>query len=136
MSLSARDQQALQGIEDDLAGTDPGLAALLATFTRLTSDEEMPAREKVTAVRRDSRHALSRRPVLRWVAPLLSALIAIAVVAGVTAIKPGRDACVTSWPAACQGTAPAHSSRPASDAVVREAPSAARKVPVAAGLVP
>ena len=52
MSLSARDQQALDGIEDGLAGSTPKLAAMLATFTRLTSGEEIPA-EGVTAVSAD-----------------------------------------------------------------------------------
>lgn len=47
MSLTAREQQALQAIEDRLAGSDPELASLLATFTRLTSSEEMPVRERV-----------------------------------------------------------------------------------------
>ena len=43
MSLSAWEQQALDSIKDGLAGTDPKLAALLATFDRLASGEEMPA---------------------------------------------------------------------------------------------
>ena len=32
MSLSAREQQALDSIEDEMAGSDPKLASLLATF--------------------------------------------------------------------------------------------------------
>ena len=52
MSLSERDQQALDGIEDGLAGSTPKLAAMLATFTRLTVGEEMPS-EGVTAVTAD-----------------------------------------------------------------------------------
>ena len=52
MSLSERDQQALDGIEDGLAGSTPKLAAMLATFTRLTAGEEMPS-EGVTAVTAD-----------------------------------------------------------------------------------
>jgi hypothetical protein len=50
MSLSARDRQALDSIEDQLAGSDPRMASLMATFTRLTSGEEMPAREDIRAV--------------------------------------------------------------------------------------
>jgi pimeloyl-ACP methyl ester carboxylesterase len=38
MSLSAREQQALDSIEDGLSGADPKLASLLATFTRLTAE--------------------------------------------------------------------------------------------------
>jgi hypothetical protein len=44
-SLSARDQQMLEDIEDGLVGSAPKLAAMLAMFTRLTSNEEMPAAE-------------------------------------------------------------------------------------------
>lgn len=51
MSLTAREQQALHAIEDEIAGSDPKLASLLATFTRLTSGEEMPVREKIPASR-------------------------------------------------------------------------------------
>ena len=58
MSISAKEQQALASIEDGLAGTDPKLASLLATFTRLASGEEMPVREKIRA----TRHRATRRP--------------------------------------------------------------------------
>src|SRR5262249_495098 len=51
MSISPKEQQALASIEDGLAGSDPKLASLLATFTRLASDEEMPVREKIRATR-------------------------------------------------------------------------------------
>jgi hypothetical protein len=54
MSLSPREQHALDSIRDRLAGSDPELAALLATFTRLASGEEMPARGPVRA--RQGRH--------------------------------------------------------------------------------
>jgi hypothetical protein len=47
MSLSTREQQALDGIENGLAGSDPKLAWLLGAFTRLTSGEVMPAREEI-----------------------------------------------------------------------------------------
>lgn len=49
MTLSAWEQQALDSIQDGLASSDPRLAALLTTFTRLVSDEEMPVREKIRA---------------------------------------------------------------------------------------
>jgi len=58
MSLSAREQQALDSIEDEMAGSDPKLASLLATFARLASGEEMPVREKSQVLQR---HA-TRRP--------------------------------------------------------------------------
>jgi hypothetical protein len=49
MSLRAREQQALDSIEDGLSGADPKLASLLATFARLTAGEEMPVPEKIRA---------------------------------------------------------------------------------------
>jgi hypothetical protein len=63
MSLSAREQQALDSIKDGLAGSDPELAALLSAFTRLASGEEMPDREKIRA---SSRQALWRLRRARW----------------------------------------------------------------------
>jgi hypothetical protein len=53
MSLSARDQQALDGIEDDLADSAPELAAMLGTFTQLTSNDKMPVGEEMTVARPD-----------------------------------------------------------------------------------
>jgi Protein of unknown function (DUF3040) len=47
MSLSVREQQALNSIGDGLAGSDPELATLLATFTEQASGEEIPARENI-----------------------------------------------------------------------------------------
>ena len=47
MSLSAWEQQALDCIEDELAGSDPKLAWLLATFARHASGEELPVRKKI-----------------------------------------------------------------------------------------
>jgi len=58
MSLSPKEQHALASMEDGLAGSDPKLASLLATFAWLASDEEMPVREKIRA----SRHRATRRP--------------------------------------------------------------------------
>ena len=49
MSLSAWEQQALDSIKNRLAGSDPELAAMLATFTQLTTGEEMPVAEEITA---------------------------------------------------------------------------------------
>jgi hypothetical protein len=49
MGQSAREQQALDSIKDWLARSDPRLVALLTTFTRLASHEEMPARDPIRA---------------------------------------------------------------------------------------
>src|SRR5262249_17235570 len=58
MSISPKEQQALASIEDGIAASAPKLAPVLATFTRLASDEEMPVREKIRA----TRHRAARRP--------------------------------------------------------------------------
>ena len=47
MSPVGWEYQALDSIQSALGHTDPGLASLLATFTRLAANEEMPAHEKV-----------------------------------------------------------------------------------------
>ena len=57
MSLNVWEQQTLNSIGHGLAGSDPQLAALLGTFTRLASGEEMPAGEEIGA--------RSRRPIRR-----------------------------------------------------------------------
>ena len=139
MSLSAREQQALDSITDRLAGSDPELAALLTGFTRLVSGEEMPPREKIRAgsppaircSRRQRRHPrgdephrpagrVSRRPALQWAALLLSLLTAATVTAVAMALSHGKSqgACTTFSYVACPGSAPAHSSRPASHKTV------------------
>lgn len=45
MGLPARQERVLESIESALRESDPKLAALYATFTRLTSNEEMPKLE-------------------------------------------------------------------------------------------
>jgi hypothetical protein len=47
MSPVRWEHQALDSIQSVLGHTDPKLASLLATFTRLAASEEMPAHEKV-----------------------------------------------------------------------------------------
>jgi hypothetical protein len=57
MSLTERERLTLETIDQELADDDPRLASLLATFTRLTAGERMPARELIRpAWRRPSRH--------------------------------------------------------------------------------
>ena len=135
MSLSAREQQALDSITGRLADSDPGLAALLTGFTRLASGEEMPQRERIRAgprraircSRRQRRHPrgdearrpagrMSRRLAFQGAALLLSLLTAVTVIAVTTALNHGRSqgACTTFWNPACANPAPAPGSRPAS----------------------
>ncbi|MGH3149505.1 MAG: hypothetical protein ACRDOB_02070 [Streptosporangiaceae bacterium] len=110
MSLSAREQQALDVMAEHIAGSDPGLAAKMATFTRLTAGEDLPLREKILAVRtRDTRHLfrLPRRPGFQRSALLLWLVIVVGLVAVAVAIGNGsRAACAKARPAACAGSSP------------------------------
>jgi hypothetical protein len=67
MSLRPRDRQALDFITEGLAGSDPALARLLDTFTRLTAAEAMPSREHVGGRRRRVREGVRR--VVRRLGP-------------------------------------------------------------------
>jgi hypothetical protein len=120
MSLSTREQQALDSIKDDLAGCDPALVARLTIFTRLASGEEMPAREKVhagsrRAVRRP-RH--TRRPYrrlgLQQAVMLLWFVTTVALVAIALACNRGGSpgTCTGSWPTSCTGATSAPNSVP------------------------
>lgn len=135
MSLSAREQQALESIKDGLTGSDPELVALLVTFTRLVAGEEMPAREKIRARwRGNTRHSrrnrrrprrdrgkarrLYQRLGFKRVALLLWLLIAISLIAAGVSLSRGvsqgsQSGCPESWAAFCADSAPADSSRPA-----------------------
>lgn len=156
MSRSAREQQALHSIEERLAGSDPKLASLLATFTRLTAGEAMPAREKTWVdCRQATRHQPHSRHHPRWdtvcrnarrmchrlgwqrVGLLLWVVISIALVA--VALLAGRGgskgSCARSWATACTGQAPAHGAwstthRLAADRVLPEPPRISRPHPL------
>lgn len=87
--------QTLDSIQRALDRTDPKLASLLATFTRLAASEEMPAHEKVRAPlshpprrhrsrrRRgkapDRYRSLQRAVILTWLATTI-AMITVAVI--------------------------------------------------------
>jgi hypothetical protein len=124
MSLSAWEQQALDSIRDGLADSEPKLAALLATFTRLESGEEMPAREEIQAgsrqaahrPRRKGRHRARRhvRRVYRHLGYQRAALlvwllitVVLSAVAVVLNAGAGHGTCMGSWSAICSHSAPA-----------------------------
>jgi hypothetical protein len=125
MSLSAQEQQALDSIEDRLAGSDPKLASLLATFTRLAAGEEMPMRERIRAAsRRHPRRRCRRQERAGWpglnirlgwqrVMLVLGLVVAIALAAASLAAGRGggKGACKASWVAVCAGQPPGHGSR-------------------------
>ena len=126
MSLSAQEQQVLDLIKDGLAGSDSGLAALLGTFNRLASGEEMPAREKIRPGSREAAGCAGRgrrhphrdcryphrdcryprqahRRLGQWGPPLLWLLITLSLI--IFALVAGRGAspgkCPSSLGMAC-----------------------------------
>ncbi len=120
MSLSAWEQQALDSIKNRLAGSDPELAAMLATFTQLTTGEEMPVAEEITAGSQQAnrRHVrrFYQRLDLRWVALSLWLLATIAVISIALALTsgPSRGTYTELWAATCISPVPAHSLLPVS----------------------
>jgi hypothetical protein len=132
MSLSAREQQALNSITDRLASSDPELATLLGTFSRLASGEKMPAAEKIMAGWRRAAHRhrsrVHRRLGLGWFALLLWLVLTIALIATGVALSSGsnQSACPESWATVCITSVSTHGSRPAADkAVVSRSPQSA-----------
>lgn len=121
MTLSAWEQQALDTIQDGLTSSDPRLASLLGMFTRLVSDEEMPAREKIRMrprrgfchVRRtrnqSRRRTPSVRPRLGFRQAALLVYLAIAGVLIVTALILSRGVshgtCPSIWAVQCVSSA-------------------------------
>jgi Protein of unknown function (DUF3040) len=58
MCLSAREQRLLDGIDERTRRSDPRLASMLTIFTRLTADETMPDRERISTLAGRTRSAL------------------------------------------------------------------------------
>jgi len=127
MSPDAWEQRALDSIRDGLAGSDPQLAALLGTFTRLASGEKMPVREElperplraVRRSRRKRRHSrpgpgrrFGRRLGVERVALLVWLLITVGLITtALTLSRSGsQSACIERWPGICADAAPAHGS--------------------------
>jgi nucleotide-binding universal stress UspA family protein len=124
VSLSAREQQELDSIEDEIAASAPRLASLLATFTRLTAGEELPVRERIKDASRRrgrrrppflmSRHhgrsamSLSLAAVLLWLAVSIALVVTALVIS-----RGGNGKGCTLQGIACAGQAPANAARPA-----------------------
>lgn len=86
MSLSARDRQALDEIEAELAGDAPKLASMLTAFTRLAAGENMPAPETI----RWPGHRLAKRILTSRNASLaLWLLVTVALIAMAAAFNLG-----------------------------------------------
>jgi Protein of unknown function (DUF3040) len=130
VSLSAWEQRNLDSIKDELAGSDPGLATLLATFNQLTSDEEMPTIEEIRAglrgvtrcpdrTRRHPRWGTAGRVYqrlgLQWAVLLVGLLTTISLITvGVVLSRGGgQGACPRSWAVICVDSATAPTSHPA-----------------------
>lgn len=124
MSLSAREQQELDSIEDEIAGSAPGLATLLATFTRLTAGEELPAREQLKGASRRpgrrrrpsvaSRYHGGPAPSLSLAAVLLWLAVSVALIVTALALSRGGNGKGCALPgAACAGQALAPAARQA-----------------------
>lgn len=113
MGLSSRDRQELGCIEERLVSSDPELASMLATFSRLVAGENMPERERIRTGRaaRRRRHesrepadpgrprgriSRSRKAVALW----LVMTVAL-IVAAVTASHIGGAGPCAAWSAAC-----------------------------------
>lgn len=132
MSLSDGEQQALDSIGNHLAGSAPGLASSLATFTWLTAGEAMPVHERIRAagqapsagsIAADAQPRAQKvmtRPIRRgpgrpWVRHWLWVALAIAVIMVVLSINrsAGKNACGVLQTAGCAvqmpGPAPAPS---------------------------
>jgi hypothetical protein len=125
VSLSAHEQQELELIEDEIAGSDPALASRLATFARLAAGEELPAREQIRAGRRPrgrrsppvpGTFGRPGRPAMRpgLVVVLVWLTVSIALVVSVLVISRGGGGgkgCAVPG-LTCAGQAPAHGLRP------------------------
>ena len=132
MSLRARERQVLDSIEEGLTRSDPRLAGLLATFTRLVSGEKMPVRENIAASSwralrrtgtrpcrpgrsRPRRRLMLRRPRLIQAIALMYVLVIAALVASTTVLSHGSShrQCPSSWTVLCASSRTAPGSRPA-----------------------
>jgi hypothetical protein len=108
MSLSAWEQDALDSIKNGLAESDPALVARLALFTRLSSGEDMPVREKLQAVKQQvarrrrrmyQRLGVGRAMLLVWLVTTL-ALVAAALA---SSRGDGPRSCAGSFVTLCGG---------------------------------
>ena len=106
MGLGPNEQRLLGQIEQALHGTDPKLAAKLATFNRLTLHEAMPLRERV--LRPPSRVARPSR-VVRFAPVVMAAFVMFMILISVTVLSrigPSRGgsaaACGIAWIPGCQ----------------------------------
>jgi hypothetical protein len=105
VSLGSHDRYVLNAIGDELADSDPSLAGLIGTFTRLTAGEKMPAREQIRPRwRRVLRSASGRRLRLGPAGGLIMLwlLVTAAMVSVAIALSSGGTAaCNNPWTKVC-----------------------------------
>jgi len=106
----------LDSIKDELTDSDPKLAGLMATFTRLVSGEEMPFRERIwSGSRRAARRPRRPRTVTRGAMLLLWLLISVVLIAIALILSHGTSGspsgCVQPWPAVCASSQPSAPAR-------------------------
>ena len=116
MSPAGWEHQALDSIQGALGHTDPKLASLLATFTRLASSDEMPAHEKV---RSPLRHPPHRRRSLRRAAVLTWLLTSIAMITVAVILSRGGPAPCPQAHGICGGQAAVRQADPAEPGILR-----------------
>jgi hypothetical protein len=135
MSLSARENLLLESIESRLVGSDPGLASMLDTFTRLTLGEDMPVREVIrprhcsSLQKRRGPRGLVKRLGRPQAALLVWLVISIALLATALAVSRSaggaRGACVASFAVRCGKPAPTHRTSPSAVGFAPGTPSSA-----------
>jgi hypothetical protein len=127
MSISEKERQVLESIEEVLAGSGPDLAVKLAMFTRLAEGEAMPSRETVRPPAhlpraRPAAAMASPRAVRAWQKRLSSrtlwtvafVVLSIALFALIVAVSrgAGKSGCAIQRAAAACRQAPAPAPKP------------------------
>jgi Protein of unknown function (DUF3040) len=107
MGLGPGEQRLLGQIERALRGSDPKLAAKLATFNRLTFHEAMPLRERLL---QPASRVIRFAPLAMAAFVMFMLLISVTVLSRIGPAKAGGSAaCGIAWVQGCQAAgAPPH----------------------------
>lgn len=107
MSLAPRDRQALARIEDSLRSTDPRLAAMLTTFTVITSHRKIPRWRCLSPWRLRIRRFV---PLTLAVALIAGGLVLFSTLSQVShaPATPGGCGTAITQLASCPGTGASH----------------------------
>jgi hypothetical protein len=109
MGLAPGEQRALKQIDEELCRSDPKLAALLTTFTRLTCHEDMPRREFLLGRRWRFRQLFPKAPprIVSFIPVAMAAfalglIVMIFAVFGHSSRPAGRLSCGVPSLASCE----------------------------------